>query len=123
MEGEAMQGEEVLSETKHTPGPWNIRIDLPDMDGDEIPQIVRIDPKIGGMDYGIAQMHFHGGGFGPQERADAHLIAAAPDLLAALEELVKEAKRLEWADNYWCISDEVDAARAAIAKAKGEPCA
>jgi hypothetical protein len=42
--------------------------------------------------------------------ADAHLIAAAPDLLAALEAVVSVADRK---------TVEFDQARAAIAKAKG----
>jgi hypothetical protein len=42
--------------------------------------------------------------------ADARLIAAAPDLLAALEGVLRVSDRR---------TDEYDAARAAIAKAKG----
>lgn len=49
--------------------------------------------------------------------ANAHLIAAAPDLLAALERL--EAGVRLWISNG--VSDEdMAAARAAIAKARGE---
>jgi hypothetical protein len=43
--------------------------------------------------------------------ANAHLISAAPDLLEALEAVVRVADRK---------TDEFDKARAAIAKAKGE---
>ena len=47
------------------------------------------------------------------QRANARLIAAAPDLLAALEELCL-APNKHRPEEYW------EAARAAIAKAKGE---
>jgi len=46
--------------------------------------------------------------------ADARLIAAAPDLLAALEEVDAEADFIAWPENVKA------QARAAIAKAKGE---
>ena len=111
-----------MNEAKHTPGPWNVRIDLPDMDGDEISQIVKIDPKVGGMDYGIAQVHFHGGEFGPQERADAALIAAAPDLLAALEMLILHADAKAHLPSTLNFSAPIQAARVAVAKAKGLEC-
>ena len=65
-----------MSDTKHTPGPWQVQI----VDG-----VVSV---------------VHEGGFvfdsafevdeGPGE-ADAHLIAAAPDLLAACEVALKSA--------------------------------
>ncbi len=47
---------------------------------------------------------------GPEAEANARLIASAPDLLAALEGVLRVADRK---------TDEFDAARAAIAKAKG----
>ena len=95
---------------KHTPGPWvrsgnNIKsrtdncvvIRLPaqtDRVGDEPPeQIERWD-------------------------ADARLIAAAPDLLEALEEIVKEY--CENPDNGRTLRWAIDGAKEAIAKAKGE---
>lgn len=49
--------------------------------------------------------------YGVEAAADAHLIAAAPDLLAAL----KKADRAPWGDYSW-----IDEARAAIAKAEGK---
>ncbi|HXJ14353.1 MAG TPA: hypothetical protein VNH19_18915 [Candidatus Limnocylindrales bacterium] len=50
------------------------------------------------------------GGTEQEARANARLIAAAPDLLAALQAVVRVADRK---------TDEFDAARAAIAKATG----
>lgn len=64
--------------------------------------------------------------------ADAHVIAAGPDLLAALEQLVVDAviaqgnmrdaakRDLRWEGCAEAIQPRIDAARAAIAKAKGE---
>ncbi len=51
------------------------------------------------------------------ERANARLIAAAPDLLAALEGLLSDAIELGLADSEY--SGSAIEARAAIAKAKG----
>lgn len=90
--------------TKHTPGPWEVRkygsggIDVIDRNAST-----------------VAAIHLDDGDSDIYE-ADAHLIAAAPELLAALIELEQlvtahipdEAEN--WARN----------ARAAIAKAKGE---
>ncbi len=56
-------------------------------------------------------------------KANAALIAAAPDLLAALEQLVVDWESVSPSDQ---VPDEInkdshwDAARAAVAKAKGE---
>ena len=48
------------------------------------------------------------------QEANARLIAAAPDLLAALEHLLPIASRA-----FGVLTADLDAARAAIAKAKG----
>ena len=59
-----------MADTKHTPGPWGPR-SLPDMVGTENMLIASVYP-----------MH----GEAPEEcEANACLIAAAPDMLAALE--------------------------------------
>jgi hypothetical protein len=50
-----------------------------------------------------------------EETANAHLIAAAPELLAALEYLLPYVEELEYPTG----SDAAKQARAAIAKAKG----
>ena len=84
---------------KHTPGPW--RVNAP-------ASVVSID--------GLHVCDVNGyGATDERKQADASLISAAPDLLAALEELL--------ADKY--LSDPINAdrmanARAAILKAKGE---
>jgi hypothetical protein len=78
---------------KFTPGPWHICAEMPDV-------ICCKD------DYVIAE-HV-------EVAADAHLIAAAPDLLEALESLLEYAES-GW-DHFPCVSVS---ARAAINKAKG----
>jgi hypothetical protein len=54
-----------------------------------------------------------------QERADARLIAAAPELLASLDRM------LAWIDTLPNVNEmarpAIDAARAAVARAKGRP--
>ena len=48
--------------------------------------------------------------------ADARLIATSPDLYEKLEALANAAARLSNDDVYYVVADEVDAARAALAK-------
>ncbi len=50
------------------------------------------------------------------EREDALLIAAAPDLLEALQAMLNKAYKQNWNDQY---PDEVSKAQAAISKALG----
>lgn len=52
------------------------------------------------------------------QKADAHLIAAAPELLEALIELTESAK--EAIDGLGDLADAIDTAKAAIAKALGQ---
>lgn len=61
-----------MTTAKHTPGPWHL-----DRDGDGVVMISRAD---GGH---IGQMFFDG---------DRELVAAAPDLLDALESLVDDLR-------------------------------
>jgi hypothetical protein len=93
-------------DTKHTPGPWT--------------KVKRkVTPSL--MDYSIvaegegfwdlATVHDDGGS---RAIANAILIAAAPDLLAALGDLLVIAT-----DHLRYSGDEVSNARAAIARAKG----
>lgn len=84
----------------HTPGPW--------------------EPVTGGMDalvrcpdgrtFNIGDAIYHG----QESKANANLIAAAPDLLVALEEC------LEGSGYGWISTAVEERARAAIAKARGE---
>jgi hypothetical protein len=88
-------------EIKHTPGPWEVR-------SDDSGQHHWITPVVGGG-YGCAGDRYMAVS-GCIDVNDARLIAAAPDLLAALQGVVRVADRA---------TDEFDAARAAIAKATG----
>lgn len=90
----------------HTPGPW-----VDNVDG-----VVVVD-KPGRWREIIADVHAN-----PLEannrRANTLLIAAAPDLLEALEELV--AQSLDSGHPHDWLRHEIDQAKAAIAKARGE---
>jgi hypothetical protein len=88
--------------TKHTPGPWH----------------VEVYNEGRNMDIQDAQ------GRGVLTKENARLIAAAPDLLAALEDMVEALAldRLEDGGQFICeaYGEHFTAARAAIAKARGE---
>lgn len=92
---------------KHTPGPWFITGTMTKY----------VEARIGG---GLIQEVASCGpteadnGYGEQQAANARLIAAAPDLLEALEILV------ELAGTGCNIDGTIAMAKAAIAKAKGE---
>lgn len=89
---------------RHTPGPWHIHPDHP-----------RAVDASGGVEICVAQFAIRQGGNDVQmvveAEANARLIAAAPDLLAALE------NALRWHDQLR--PDDVARMRAAIAKAAG----
>ena len=89
----------------HTPGPWQIEWNV--AQGGEGHYIT--DSKDMAELSRIAAVLFHDDADG-ETRANARLLAAAPDLLAALIGVVKVADRA---------TVEFDAARAAIAKAEG----
>ena len=92
-----------MTDTKHTPGPWTISDEIGEMNG-------RI---IYDEEYGIGEAWDLNGN--PENAANAHLIAAAPDLFEALESLLSE---LDFTETYPFPSEAK--ARAAIAKAKGQ---
>lgn len=110
---------------KHTPGPWKITHKHPDPDTAkgymEIMQSNGSGFEIG-ISCSICEQYLADD---PIQKANAHLIAAAPDILEALKQLVKInedhddsiAKILGappgWKDEY------LDKARSAIAKAEG----
>lgn len=89
-----------MSAAKHTPGPWSIQTEDPEAWVAECYPFWIVAPKYYAATVG----------------ADARLIAAAPDMLAALEELLDAAERHIFAGE--CLHQR-DAARAAIAKARG----
>ena len=88
----------MTTKTTHTPGPWQF-------------QIVAGVPTVHKALEPIATTF----GNSVVREANAHLIAAAPDLLAALKDLLSLAEEYLRPPFPW----SADAARAAIAKAEG----
>jgi len=94
-----------MSESRHTPGPWQV------VDGHYPGFREIIGPSFTISIVMLAtDLTIHDRW---NREADAFLIAAAPDLLAELESLVDKVESAGWHKS------ETEAARAAIAKAKG----
>ena len=92
--------------TKHLPGPWMILgTPVSPIPPELFPVLIGVEDAEGGLP--IMAVHNVNGDYG-----DARLIAAAPDLLEALQEMVRT-----FAKNH---ALAVDVARAAIARATGE---
>ena len=100
--------------SNHTPGPWKA------VDGGRFdPEVIittegRIDSHHG--EICSMEIEFNGP-HGVEQRANVHLIAAAPDLLEALLTLLGEHED----SDYMTAAEQRAKARAAIRKAKGEP--
>ena len=100
--------------TQHTPGPWWVDQGV---DGLDLPGHVTINAK---NKLALAQVVWvmeddaAEGKPSPEREANARLIAAAPDLLEALENTLK------FLVSETCEHPAAVSARAAIAKAKGE---
>lgn len=95
-----------MSAPKFSPGPWTIGSPNCRLDG------VR-ERGVHAGDYVIADLNADAGPEA-QQAADARLIAAAPELYAALRVMVDKAVRQNWNDNY---PEQLAQARAALAKA------
>lgn len=100
--------------SKHTPGPWTLA-------DDGTPFVY----KIGERGSNVFSLSVQGGGHPSDvasfdERvANARLIAAAPDLLDALIEIVEDLTHEDHEPGDWSQHVVVKKARAAIAKATG----
>ena len=97
----------------HTPGPWTVRHDFRSGNGELCIGVsaARIGPKSGAVAW-------PSGVDDAQELANARLIAAAPDLLAALQHMVDMYQRhFDVMPVAWQTADDI--ARAAIARATG----
>ena len=94
--------------SKHTPGPWQI--------GKNFGSVV-CDTPVPGIS-GSDDTEYYGGHLIAESvtEANARLIAAAPELLEALKELMVAADRVSAEPVTW-----LGKARAAIAKAEGTP--
>jgi hypothetical protein len=98
-----------MSNATHTPGPWHI---------ESMAHVRTTGTKVL-YDEGTVGAFF---GYGVESAANARLIAAAPDLLAALEFITRSAK-MEGPHGIclYAIGDRAMAnARAALARAKGQ---
>lgn len=97
--------------TNHTPGPWQAKHVAPYcwvLYGPEQRRIASTDPSFD-----------DGSEAAPEEcEANARLVAAAPDLLAALEASEKVLE--EMAFRGWPVGADLDRVRAAIAEARGD---
>ena len=122
-----------MSETKHTPGPWTIKnlatasagwpaiiSEELDDDGDNVP-VCEMDItyensnyKYGVSDFAEDPTRGDKTAWHDQIMADAHLIAAAPDMLAALEDAREALNKPPFIN-----SQTLKCIDAAIAKAKG----
>lgn len=107
--------------TSHTPGPWSLEADR--MHFDTLSTVVAGERrKSKGIDQ---QMIVQVGGWAgwKEQEANARLIAAAPDLLAAAKELAENFLRDELDDPELCFSERhhnaVHSLFDAIAKAEG----
>ena len=112
---------------KHTPGPWHIEnryADYVAIEGLESPD--GYCPEIAAI-----ELDEHGGHLSPEQKANANLIAAVPDLLAVAERLVEIGELANNEYDKWDqqahlfamverLQNLYDEAQAAIAKAKGE---
>jgi hypothetical protein len=124
-----------MSEAKHTPGPWHSQecyiptpTDLGYENGDRYMMALVYsgddDDERGIMEGSvICRMSDMPG---EEQNANAHLIAAAPDLLEAADYLIHSIGKSGWVDASPLVAErrarvgEVNALRAAIARAKGK---
>lgn len=102
-----------MSEPKWTPGPWECVIGAANTSERLVVQTAT--PRTKGRHYAVARCYANLAGDSPH---NARLIAAAPELYAALAELVEEIETDGGVDtSCWPI---LDAGKAALAKARGE---
>ena len=93
----------------HTPGPWRIvRID-----GELVGSIFRGKTRICAGIIDDIKLH-------SEAEANAHLIAAAPEMLEVLEWLAEEFDRRDLGDGAMFCDSDIEQVRAAIRKARGE---
>lgn len=104
-------------ETKHTPGPWKFDT------WHYATEAPRQELIVAGEEFRLAVLECDFVGDNPytvpkeQAEANARLIAAAPELLAALEGMIEWARRVRHANPGMEVVNAINA----IAKATGEP--
>lgn len=95
---------------KHTPGPWLVSGTMTKY----------VEARIGGgliQEVASCGPTEADGGYGDQQRANAQLISMAPDLLDALDRMIRCAQKQNWNDHY---PEEMAASYLAIDRARGE---
>ena len=100
--------------TKHTDGPWYAVSRMVEVAKDKAPDICTTNPQMFGQGHLKRSMR--------EQIANARLIAAAPQLLEALEATLIELEEAGFGGSYFGLtmpSLGVNAARAAIARATG----
>lgn len=106
----------MTTETKFTPGPWKVWSDdevYSDSGGEKL--VVVPDSACGRDVYGTDMVSRD------ESKRNAHLIAAAPDLYEALEEIEEAARQvMEGVMSISSLDVERRKAIAALAKARGE---
>lgn len=106
-----------MSEAKHTKGPWHVGdVQIVEVDTEE----ARTDPNNSYVhDAGQLEIEIHG----DNAQADARLVAAAPDMLAVLTELIDMLLPTQAAQARLSqgVQSAVIRARTTIAKATGGP--
>lgn len=113
-----------MSGVKHTPGPWRVEAGTTLIWGNCNPD----DHSTRGMGYPIAEARINPSGnwstgpYADEGEANARLIAAAPDLLEALESIVlmQAENRGDGVKTHLALSHLCVTAQAAIARARGE---
>ena len=107
-----------MSETKHTPGPWGPLPGRMTANRHGNLRSVEIWSLCRGMQVGVAKIFpLEDAG---ERTANTHLIAAAPDMAEALERLLRRYDDDEDETRFLIDWPEFDAARAALAKARGQ---
>ena len=95
-----------MSESKHTPGPWVANIPPTDR---MAPTVDAVDGEVCTCECGVNRTNRH----------NARLIAAAPELLEACEDLLSDYEHLAYESKMPPVRRRrIERARAAIAKAK-----
>lgn len=100
--------------TAHTPGPWFVFEGRPCVGGPSGP--IDADPAQKTAGIAMCGMRLR---TEDEAMANARLIAAAPELLAELEKIVEDARRVECFRNK-TVQAIANRAKLVIAKAKGE---
>ena len=97
-----------MSEKKFTPGPWVVYRHLPT----DVVVSKSGECSLATLDCGCGDRK--------TRRANAHLIAAAPELYKALEEMSSCLSDIISGNDWGAVEEYLDDARAALAKARGE---